>query len=75
VTGLLIQQGESRRRLVRLGADSWALAPGSEGIINVFGVEETVYRLGELRAVAWTAVGEEHLSRFGFQPDSLRVTE
>lgn len=74
VTGLLIQQGESRRRLVRLGADSWSLAPGSEGIINVFGVEETVYRLGELRAVAWTAVGEEHLSRFGFRPDSLRVT-
>jgi hypothetical protein len=74
VTGVRAQQGDRHRKLLRQGTNSWSLAPGSEGVINVFAVEETVLRLGQLRAVAWTAVGEEHLARFGFEPDSLQVT-
>lgn len=74
VAGLLIQQGERTRKLARQGTDSWSIAPGSEGVINVHAVEETALRLGGLRAVTWTAVGEEQLPRFGFQADSLRVT-
>jgi hypothetical protein len=62
------------RQLVRNGSGDWALAPGSQGIINPFAVEETMFRLGDLRAAVWVARGEENRSRFGFTDDAHKLT-
>ncbi len=74
VARVVIREAGKTRELVRQGTNSWSLAPGSQGVINPFGVEETVHRLGELYAVAWVAVGAPDLTRFGFRPDGLEVT-
>jgi hypothetical protein len=65
VVRLVEQQGEQRRELRRAGTNSWVFAPGSQGIINAFAVEETVHRFGELAATAWVGRGEDQRQRFG----------
>ncbi len=74
VARVVTRQGDKTRELVRNGTNSWSVASGSQGLINPFAVEETVHRLGELHAVVWVAVGEQHLARLGFQPDDLEIT-
>jgi hypothetical protein len=63
------------RQLVRSPAGEWSLAPGSQGIFNTLPVEEMMFRLGELRAIAWVARGEEHKTRYGFPggPEQLKL--
>lgn len=60
--------------LLRQGPGNWALGPGSQGVINDLAVEETIHRLGQLRAEFWVARGEERLSRFGFREDGSKLT-
>jgi len=82
VARLTIQQRGKARQLVRQGTNSWSLAPGSQGIINEFAVEEATHRLGELSAAAWVARlpvaaqagGEPTLARCGFTTNSLTLT-
>jgi hypothetical protein len=63
------------RQLMRNPAGDWVLAPGSQGIIkNTLALEETMHRLSELRAVVWTARGEEARNRYGFVEDGFRIT-
>lgn len=73
VARLTIRQGGKVRQLVRDGTNSWALAPGSQGIINVFAVEEITYRFGELAATAWVERGDQNLARHGFTTNSLSL--
>lgn len=65
VVRLVLQQGEKRSELRRTGTNSWVFAPGSQGIINAFAVEETVHRFGELAATAWVGRGESQREPFG----------
>lgn len=74
VARVTIQEGGRQRQLVRLGAHSWTLAPGSSGLINPLAVEEAVEQLAGLYALQWVAVGDAQLSRFGFEPGSWRIT-
>jgi hypothetical protein len=47
---------------------SWSFAAGSEGIIsNSAPIEEIMFRLGELRASAWVAQGEDNKAFYGFK--------
>jgi hypothetical protein len=74
VLRVTIQQHGYTRQLTRNTNGAWALAPGSVGIIrNTFAVEETIHRLGELRAAIWVARGEEHRGPFGFTPDGHKL--
>lgn len=74
VARVTTRQAGKTRELIRLGTNSWSLAPGSQGVINPDAVEETVHRLGQLYAMAWVVVGEPELTRLGFQPDGVEVT-
>lgn len=74
VSSVTIRHGGYTRQLVRNGSGDWTLAAGSQGIIHPFAIEETMFRLGELRAAVWVARGEENRSNFGFTPDSHKLT-
>ena len=74
VTRITIHQNGKTREIVRTEANTWSLAPGSQGVINVFAPEEISYRLGKLAAAAWVDRGDQNRARCGFTPDSLRLT-
>jgi hypothetical protein len=74
IASVTIQQAGRVRQVLRKGANDWSLAPGSQGVINVLGVEETVRALCQLAAVAWMARGDESRARYGFAENGPRVT-
>lgn len=69
-----IEQNGVVRDLTRNTNNSWVLAQGSQGVINPFAIEETLYRLGELRATKWVARGVNQLSRYGINTSSHAIT-
>ena len=74
VSRLSIRANGSVRELIRQGPAAWKFAPGSQGIINPFVVEEMVFRLGELRAQYWVDRGDRNRVRYGFREDGYRLT-
>ena len=62
------------RTLLRNGPADWSLAPGSQGIINPLAIEETIFKLGELRAAVWTARGDQARSFLGFSDSGHKIT-
>jgi hypothetical protein len=67
VTHLTVQHDGSTRRLVRGSAGDWKFAEGSTGILSsTLALEETIYRLGELRATVWVNRGEGKRQLYGF---------
>ncbi|HTD88798.1 MAG TPA: DUF4340 domain-containing protein [Candidatus Binatia bacterium] len=73
VIRLTIQHRGYQRQVLRSPLGEWSLAPGSQGIINTFAVEELMYRLGELRAVSWVARGDEGRAQYGFTENSHKL--
>ena len=65
VTAVTITVGGQTRRLLRSPAGQWSFAPGSQGMVNTFALEELAYRLGQLWSKAWIAQGEPGLDRYG----------
>lgn len=75
VARLTIRQDGRTRELISSGTNSWALAPGSQGIINVGGVVFAVRELCQPVATAWNAHGEAARdARFGLTTNSLAIT-
>ena len=66
VTRLVLQQRGITRELLHGATNQWSFAPGSQGLINTFAVEETVHRLGQLAANIWLARGETERANFNF---------
>jgi hypothetical protein len=58
-------QGRTHK-LLRSGSGNWAFAPGSQGIVNTFALEEAIYRIGQLWARAWVAQNPADLELYGF---------
>ena len=75
VTRISIRHRGYTRQMVR-SADGEALklAPGSEGVINYWAVEDTLYKLGDLRAAVWVARGDQDRGRYGFNDDGHKIT-
>ncbi len=73
IANITIEQDGKTRRVLRKGAYSWALAPGSQGIINDLAIEEIGRQFSQLRAAAWTDHGDQSLSRYGFTDKGLKV--
>jgi hypothetical protein len=71
---LTLQRGDRKSELRRVGANSWAFAPGSQGLINGAEVEKTVQRFGNLNAEGWLGRGEADRARLGFTTNHLVVT-
>jgi hypothetical protein len=74
ISRLTIQHRGYTRQVLRSPTGEWSLAPGSQGIINTFAIEELMYRLGDLRAVSWLARGEESRSPYGFTDNAHKLT-
>ena len=74
VVGITIHQKGSAQKMIRDLNNEWTFAPGYHGIINQASLEETLHRLGELKAVFWSGRGEENLERFGFKEVDHRIT-
>lgn len=74
VTRLTIRQAGKTREILRLGTNSWSLAPGSQGIINSFAIEETVHRCGGLAATLWVERAVKDPARYGISTNSLSLT-
>jgi hypothetical protein len=65
VAMVTIRQGGKERKMLRKAQYEWALAPGSQGIIEPLSTEETVRGLCHLAASAWIARGEANRAAFG----------
>jgi hypothetical protein len=61
--------------LLRLGANSWSVAAGSQGlsIVNPLGVDETVHRLGQLYCDGWIARNMTRPEQYGFGTNNLQL--
>ncbi len=73
VSRVTIRQNGKTRQVIRDGANQWSLAPGSQGIINDFAIEETIFRLGELTSAFWVDRVDENRGRYGFSVNSLQI--
>ena len=73
VTSITIQQLGRKKALVRNADGEWIVAPGSQGFVNPFGVEEALTRLGSLQAVYWTARGDV-ADAYGFKKVDFKLT-
>jgi hypothetical protein len=73
INRLTIQHRGYTRQVLRSPTGEWSLAPGSQGIINTFAVEEMMYRLSDLRAVSWVARGDENRAQYGFNDNGHKL--
>jgi hypothetical protein len=76
VSRVTVRHRGMTRQWVRSPTGQWRFAAGSSGILDdrQFALEETMFRLGELRAVIWVARGEQERARFGFTDDGYKMT-
>lgn len=68
----VLQQGATKR-VLRQGPMNWAPGPGSAGGFNPLTIEETAYRLSQLRAERWVAWGDDRLPLYGFPQAACRI--
>jgi hypothetical protein len=68
VISITVHQLGATRKYLRDPEGEWTFAPGyhSPPYINSPSMEEGTHRIGQLRAIYWDAVGNDHLERFGF---------
>jgi hypothetical protein len=77
VARFTVHQNGKMNEWVRKGTNSWAVPPGSQGImdeIHATALDEAAYRLGELRAVVWVQHGDQNLEQYGFQQTDYQLT-
>ena len=75
VASVTVVQKGTTRQLVRKGENDWQVAKGASDIVNPFGVEEAILRLGSLRAEFWTSrADEDALRRGGFEAQDYTLT-
>ena len=74
VAGLTIEFKGKRYKFQRNSRGQLNLAPGSQGILNPFALEEAVFRLGQLQSKAWVACGQIDPTRYGFNDPPHRLS-
>lgn len=74
LAGATIRQLGKVRQLLRKARHEWALAPGSQGVINDLAIEESVRPLCHLTAARWVARGADKRAAYGFSENGLQVT-
>jgi hypothetical protein len=73
VIGVSVMVGNSTNRLLRSPRGQWSIAPGSQGMVNTFALEEAMHRLGTLRARFWVDRGIETLGDYGIPQRQHRL--
>lgn len=74
VTQITVRENGKVRQINHLGPNEWALAAGSQGIINAPAMEEVAHELGTLNAAAWMARDVTNPAPFGLSSTNLSVT-
>ena len=74
IAQITLRQNGKILQIVHNGRNKWAVAAGSQGIINPPAVEETAHRLGELTSPGWVARNVTEPEKFGLGPDKLEIT-
>jgi hypothetical protein len=74
VAEITLHQNGKTRVLLHTGENQWALGAGSQGIQDSpAAVEETVFRLGQLTALAWFRHDFPTPEQDGFNKDNLQI--
>jgi hypothetical protein len=75
VVSVTVRQKGTTRKLVRAGPGDWRVDKGAADIINPFGVEEAVTRLGNLQAEFWTQQADDRSRKdYGFDAEDYTLT-
>ena len=74
ISQITIQQDGHTRELMRHSTNGWALAAGTQGIVNDSGVEDTARELGHLSAFTWVNHGSRKLPDYGFAPNGYQLS-
>jgi hypothetical protein len=74
VVGITVRQQGYVRKMLRDPFGQWTFAPGYSGAIRQESLEEALHRMGELKAVYWSAHGDANLERFGFNEVDHQIT-
>jgi hypothetical protein len=74
VVAITIRQEGYVRKLLRDPFGNWTFAPGYNGIIKQDSLEESIARMGELKANYWSSRGDANLEQFGFTETDHQVT-
>lgn len=73
IAAITVRQSGAVKRLVRQGPLDWAPDANTPGGFNPLTIEETAYRLGQLRAERWVARGADRLPLYGFPQAACRI--
>jgi hypothetical protein len=73
VVAFEVHQPGSDLRYTRNEHNQWTLPPGSGVAIAQTNIEETLSRMGQLRAHYWSGYGEDHLEQFGFEETGYQI--
>jgi Domain of unknown function (DUF4340) len=75
VTGLTIEFKGKTYQFQRNSRGQLSLAPGSQGMLNPFALDEALFRLGQLSSKAWVACGKINPAQYGFSspPHKLSI--
>jgi hypothetical protein len=73
VASVSLRSGGQSRKLARSPKGDWSV-PGSGPVAPPLGLEEMLYRLGQLKALAWTARKPESLAPYGVREGEQEVS-
>lgn len=74
VTRVIIRQNGQVRTLLRNSRNEWSSGPDTDPPVNSWSLDETLFQLGDLRAVTWAARGETNRAAFGFSDKGHQIT-
>jgi hypothetical protein len=74
VVSITVQQKSAARKIIRNARGEWSIAPGSQGVINPFTLDEALFRLGDLKAVFWVSPDEKNPEQFGFKEADHKIS-
>ncbi len=74
VARVLIRQGGRTRQLQRGPAGEWTSPTAVPGELNSWALDETLFRLGRLRAQLWVARGATNQVAYGFTDQGHQIT-
>jgi hypothetical protein len=75
ISRVTVRHGERTRTLQRSPSGTWSIVEGSGVVASINPVlEETMYRLGNLRAGTWVARGEDKRVPLGFVGNTSKIT-
>lgn len=70
---ITLNKGGRTFSVIRNGVNRWALAPGSQGIVDPVGWEETARAFSNLAAAGWVAKNLTEPEKYGFSTNNLQV--